>query len=145
MFNKKDLVLKRLQNTYCRLRASQIEGVGVFAIRDIPQDVNPFEGMRQEKWVTFKVEELQNLDKEVLTLIDDFFVIEKDGTVKIPVYGPNGMDISFFVNNSDDPNMKTIDDGFTFVTSRSIEKGEELTISYATYDDTHNEKKSRYK
>ena len=134
MFNKKRLVLNHLKNTYCRLRASQIEGVGVFAIRDIPEGVNPFEGMREDNWATFQISELQHLDKEVLKLIDAFCVIERDGSVKIPVYGLNGIDISFFINNSDNPNMKTIDQGFTFITSRPIKKDEELTVAYSTYD-----------
>ncbi len=140
MFDKKKKVLTHLQNTYCRLRASPIEGVGVFAIRDIPANIDPFNGKREENWATFHISELEDLDKEVLKLIDDFCVIEKDGSVKIPVYGMNGMDISFFVNNSSNPNMKTTDDGFTFITTRPVKKGEELTVSYATYDETFEEK-----
>ena len=39
--NKRKRLLGNLKNTYCRLKPSNIEGVGVFAIRDIPQGVNP--------------------------------------------------------------------------------------------------------
>lgn len=66
-------------------------------------------------------------------MIDNSYVIEKDGTVIIPDCALNGMDISFFANNSDSPNLET-NDGFIFITKRKIKKGEELTASYETYD-----------
>ena len=137
MLNKKKKVLEKLKNTYCRLRSSGIEGVGVFAIRDIPAGINPMLPSKEAKnarWYEFKVSELKDLDKEVLKMADDFFVIEKDETVMIPEHAFNGMDISFFVNNSKKPNMKTVDNGFTFVALRKIKKGEELTVAYETYD-----------
>ncbi|MBI5369869.1 hypothetical protein HZA85_01610 [Candidatus Uhrbacteria bacterium] len=105
--------LELLQKTFCRLQPSSIEGVGVFAVKEIPEGVNPFEGMR-----------------------DDFFVIEKNGTVRIPQSALNGMDMSFYVNNSDHPNLTTTD-GFLFITSRLIKPGEELTVAYAIYDEKY--------
>jgi SET domain-containing protein len=77
---------------------------------------------------------LANLHPEVNQIIDDLYVIEKDKTVYIPETGPNGADISFFINHSKKPNVKTIDEGQTFITLRKIKKGEELTIDYGTYD-----------
>ena len=129
----KEKVLKILKNTYCRLKPSKTEGVGVFAIRDIPENTNPFYGSKQ-KWHKFNISELKDLDKEILGLINDFFVIEEDETVLIPEFGLNGMDISFFLNHSKNPNLKTIDEGFNFITLREIKKGEELLVSYGTYD-----------
>ena len=123
-----------LQNTYCRLKPSKISGVGVFAVRDIPKDMVLFKGQRNEKWHKFKMEELKNLDNEILKMIDDFFVIEKNKTVSIPKSGLNGIDISFFVNNSDNFNARTIDNGFTFSSIRKIKKGEEITVAYSDYD-----------
>ena len=127
-------VLKRLQQTYSRLQPSKVSGVGVFAIRDIPKNISPFKGVNKQKWQEFKLEELKHLDKEILRMIDDFYVIEKDQTVMIPEYALNGMDISFFLNHSKKPNMYTKDEGTTFYTKRKIKKGEELTIAYGTYD-----------
>lgn len=139
MQNKKSEILKNLKNTCCRLRASKIEGVGVFAIRDIAKGKDPFPGIKNSKWHKFETKEFKNFDAEVLKLIDDFFVIEKDGTVYIPETGLNGIDISFFVNNSKNPNLKIVgsgkDEALAFKTSRPVKKGEELTVSYATYDE----------
>ena len=71
----------------------------------------------------------------VLYVFDVFYVVEKDGSVYIPERGLNGIDVSFFINNSDSPNLKTIDNGLNFETIREIKKGEELTTLYSDYDD----------
>lgn len=39
----KKVLLKNLQNDiYCRIKPSKKHGVGVFAIKDIPKNTNPF-------------------------------------------------------------------------------------------------------
>ena len=74
-------------------------------------------------------------------MIDDFFVIEEDKSVYVPENGLNGMDISFFLNNSKNPNLKIVGDGkktaVSFVSAKKIKKGEELTVSYATFDEKY--------
>jgi SET domain-containing protein len=129
---KKDII-ERIRNTYCKLKASSIQGVGVFAVRDIPENINPFSGIPDQKWLRFSMDELGEIDKNIMEMIDDFFVIEKDDTVNIPEYGLNGMDMSFFVNHSDNPNLVTLE-GRYFFTARKIKKGEELTVGYDAYD-----------
>jgi SET domain-containing protein len=130
-------ILDNLKNTYCRLKPSKIEGVGIFAVRDIPKGINPFYGLKKQAWHKFQISELKGLKKEILDLIDSFFVIHKNGTVYISDSCLNGMDISYFLNNSAKPNIKTIDDGANFVTLKKIKKSDELTISYATYDEKY--------
>jgi len=137
MSKTKKEILNNLKNTYCRLKPSKIEGVGVFAIRDIPIGINPFKGLKKQKWVKFHITELSKLDQEILGLIDSFFVINNKDIVWISEYGLNGMDISYFLNNSKRPNLKTIDDGTNFKTLRKIKKGEELTVAYSTYDEKY--------
>jgi SET domain-containing protein len=133
----KEKILGLLGNTYCRLRPSPIEGIGVFAIKDIPKNTNPFLGIRKQKWFKISMAELAGLDGEILKMIDDFFEIKKAGTVLLPECGINGMDISFFLNNSKKPNLRILTDGVNFVSSRKIKKGEELTVSYATFDEKY--------
>ncbi|HLC63151.1 MAG TPA: SET domain-containing protein [Candidatus Nanoarchaeia archaeon] len=132
--NKRKRLLGNLKNTYCRLKPSNIEGVGVFAIRDIPQGVNPLPESKNQVWITLEEKELKEIPKEVFELINSFFVIEKNKQVEIPEQGLNGMDISFFVNHSKSPNLETKDKGYNFITLRKIKKGEELTVDYGTYD-----------
>ena len=133
----KQKIIDNLKNTYCRLKPSKIEGVGIFAVRDIPKGINPFNGTKKQNWHKFHISELKSLNKELMPLIDSFFVIHKDGNVYISDSCLNGMDISYYLNNSDKPNIKTIDDGENFKTLRKIKKGEELTVSYATYDEKY--------
>lgn len=134
-------ILEKLKKTYCRIQPSSIEGVGVFAVRNISKNVNPFFGIIDKKWHKFEMSELKKLDKGVLKMIDDFFVIEKDGSVYVPKDGLNGIDVSFFVNTSKNPNLKIIGSGkelaVSFVTIKNIKRGEELTVDYATYDDKY--------
>jgi len=131
-------ILKNLKNTYCRLGSSKIEGVGVFAIRDIPKSKNPFSGIENSKYHNFNIDELKKLDKGVFKMVEDFFVIENDKTVNITENALDGMDISFFVNHSEKPNLKIYEsaenDSYSFKTLRKIKKGEELTISYKNYE-----------
>ena len=134
MKNDKLKTLEILKNTYCRLKPSKTSGVGVFAIRNIAKGQNLFPGLVKGRWYKFNTEELKELDKEILKMIDDFFVIEKDGSVEIQKLGLNGMDMSFYLNNSKNPNSKTIDDGLTFIALKKIKKGEEITVAYGDYD-----------
>ena len=48
-------ILNNLKNTYCRLKASKIQGVGIFAVREIPKGKNPFFGLRKQKWHKFQM------------------------------------------------------------------------------------------
>ena len=133
----KKQILQKLRNTYCRIKPSPVEGVGVFAIRDIPKGINPFQGIQKQKWFELDMGDIKIKDKEILKMMDDFFVIEENKKVLIPENTLNGMDISFFVNHSENPNIETTDGGFTFKTLRKIMKGDELIVSYATYDDKY--------
>lgn len=133
MSSGKKALLNKLKDTYCRLRPSRISGVGVFAVRDIPKGINPFRGPRPPKWTKFSASELKGLDESIMEMIRDFYAFEKNGTVFIPSIALNGIDMSFFVNDSKKPNLVTRDDGLTFIAKRRIRKGEELTVSYSTY------------
>ncbi len=131
--NFKNKILERIGKTYCRIKVSKVNGVGVFAMRNIPMATDPFTGIRKQKWSEMEMSNFKHLDKGILKMIDDFFVIEKNGKVLVPEFGLNGMDISFFLNNSKKPNMERLANG-NFITIRKIKKGEELMVSYKTYD-----------
>jgi len=144
MNKAKQKILDNLKNTYCRLMPSKIDGIGIFAIRDMPKGKNPFLGIKNSRYHKFKMQELKKLDKEIFKMIEDFFVMEKDGTVNITENALNGMDISFFLNHSNSPNLKIYDDGkndsYCFKTTRKVGKGEELTIAYEDYDENYKQK-----
>ncbi len=79
------------------------------------------------------------MDPAVIKMISDFYVKSKDGFWGIPYKGLNANDVSFYLNNSEKPNLKIIyDDESTmmiFKTSRFINAGEELLIDYREYEE----------
>jgi len=136
--NIKRTALRNLKNTYCRLKSSSHHGVGVFAIRDIPKNFNPFKGLKRQKWVEINIDELKHIEKDAMKMIDDFYVIEKDGKIEVNEGGLNGIDISYFLNDSKTPNVKRVKGGHEVITLRKIKKNKELTLAYSTFDYKYN-------
>lgn len=133
--NKKQL-LEKLSQTYCRVGISKIHGVGVIAIRDIPKGRNPFPGVEKQEYIKISKSEMDNLNIEIKKMIADFFVSERSDTY-IPICGLDGIDISFFMNHQQDPNVTVDEKGEMFTTLREIKRGEELTCNYAiSYGET---------
>ena len=134
-------LLKHLQNDiYCRLGVSKISGIGVIAIKDIPKGTNPFKNLSDEKdkIVSLDRDDLKSLDKNVAKIIGDFFGSNGGTVFDVLYYGPNHLNISYYLNHSDNPNIDTIDGGnayLDFVTNCTIKENEELTINYKQYDD----------
>lgn len=108
---------------------SRIQGVGVFAIKDIPKGTNPFIGSCQHKYLEFTQKELEELDFGVKNMVKDFCIF-KNGKMLIPTCAFNGIDISYFPNHSTKPNLTVDAYGEIFITSRNITAGEELTFDY---------------
>ena len=119
---QKSRIFENIAKTYCRLQPSKIEGIGVFALRDVPKNTNIFYGIKDEKWATFNIKDFKPLGKEIMKMVEDIFVVEKDGRVEIPSCGFNGMNVSFYLNHSLKPNVKTIDGGENFVTMRKVKR-----------------------
>jgi len=132
---KKQKLLQNFQkNIYCRIAVSKIHGVGVVATRDITKGLDPFSApIPRARWIKCHKSELAPLPTPVLEMVGDFFTYEADGSIWLPESGLNGIDVSFFMNTSKQPNVKTIDGGINFVTTRQIKVGEELTVDYETF------------
>jgi SET domain-containing protein len=132
-------IIKSLKNNYCRLKPSKINGIGVAAIKDIPKGKKLFVGSQVRRWAKFRLSELKNFDQETREMIKGFFAADDDGGYWVCQGGLNSIDISFYLNHSNKPNLKAIINKKTdfvsdFVTVRKIKKGEELTVSYETLD-----------
>lgn len=131
MVNFRKKLLDNLSNTYCRLKPSG-HGIGVFAIRNIPKNTNPYLNCRKVRWFKFNKKEIAKLPQEISQMIEEDY--GHDGEYNyIPYHGLNGNDISFYHNHSLRPNIITIDRGQTFITIQKIKKGEELLANYKTY------------
>jgi len=117
---------------YTRIAHSQIDknGVGVFAIIDIPEGTSIFFGDTDE--LLWKDErELSQLLPEIRRLYDDFCIIQNNK------YGCprnfNQLTVAWYLNHSEYPNV-TCNKDFNFVAKKEIRKGDELTVDYRTYN-----------
>lgn len=121
-------------NVYCRLRPSKRNGVGVFAIRDIPKGANPFRGVRQYRWESIDLktfEKDKSISKEIKELAQALYSVDR-GKLWFPNHSLNAVDISYFLNHSKNPNVET-KDGKIFRTKKRIKRGDELLVDYQTY------------
>jgi hypothetical protein len=105
----------------------------VIAIRGIPRDTNPFIEPVKPKWILLSPSDLANLDPAVRQMVYDFYATEKDSCVDISEFALNGMNISYFLNESEKPNLRRLRNG-EFKTTRKIRKGEELFTRYSDFD-----------
>jgi len=151
-------LLKHLKQTVYVKLAPGVAGVGVVALRDIPPGTNPFAPANQqllpkEKSVALTESELQGLPTAVREHVFDFFAAmddPRDESAGTPlrtdsselVYGvhacgPNALDISWYVNHSDEPNLEFVmidgeGDFNSYRTTRLVVAGEELLHNYRT-------------
>lgn len=115
---------------------SPSHGVGVFAVSDIPVNTDPFPGCWNGRYHSIPDEDIRELKEGVQEMVRAYCVF-RDGAWCVPQIGFNRLDISFFINHSDSPNVAT-DDGERFRALRDIKKGEELYVDYNTYSEGFN-------
>lgn len=136
--SKKDLIKNLEKDIYCRIQPSTKHGVGVFAIKDIPKWTNPYKTTygpcSVSRYININSEDLKNVPKGVIKILDDFIGLDEVNKYSIPIKGLNTLDISFYMNHDKNNNINIINDPkceFTiFKTNKLIKKGEELLINY---------------
>jgi uncharacterized protein len=117
------------RNLYTRIKASA-NGVGVFAIRDIPQGTPLFMG-DVGGTVAIPVSEVEAIaDEEVRRMYTDFCPVVNDCFVAPTDF--NQITMGWYLNHSAEPNVAALKD-LRFIASRFIPKGEELVSDYTTY------------
>lgn len=124
---------------YTQIRPSKIQGVGVFAMKDIPKGVDPFEPWEGESGrypVTEKM--LASLDRAVYKHVKDIFLYNPDFPSNTDTYvtltkGCHWIYTTpyYFVNSSE---SKYNIDKDTFRVTRDIKAGEELLSNYGRYE-----------
>jgi len=118
---------------FTRLGVSKIHGIGVFAITDIEKETPLFEfDNTNMTWVDAK--ELENLPPKLKKLYDDFCVIKNNKTVYGCPANFNQLTMAWYMNHSDEPNVK-IDKDYNFIANKPIKDGEELTINYNNFSE----------
>lgn len=128
----KELLIRELsQNTYVMLKPSPLEGVGVFAVRDIPAGCRDMFSKPdpEDTWITVTKKEVELLPPHAKFMVENYCLFDEDSYF-VPDHGFKKMDVSLFINHSDTPNIRSIDDGDYFEAIRPINEGEELLLDY---------------
>ena len=138
---KDDIIQDLENNIYCRIQRSDIHGVGVFAIKEIPKDTNPFKTFINVDVVPIPEKEIMENEKipqTVKDMIRAFYVVQ-DGNIYCDARSLNEINITYFLNHSDTPNLdvKEINEESVFTANKNITIGEELTSNYSHYSDSH--------
>ena len=125
------------ENTWARIKPSKVQGVGVFAIRKIPKGTSLFpETNTHFEFITWN--QLGHVSPAIRKMIHDFFV-DNDFGFWCPNHSLNQLNISFFLNHSPRPNCFHNESGEIFAI-KDISIGMELTLNYADFDDSPDEK-----
>jgi len=128
---KAELLHELASNTWVMIKPSPIEGIGVFALQDIPKGCRSMfsKANEQEQWITISKAEVENLPEHARALIGNYCLYD-DENYFVPDYGFKKMDLVNFLNHSDTPNIISINEGEFFEAIRDIKKGQELVIDY---------------
>jgi hypothetical protein len=119
---------------YVRLGLSSIDGIGVFAIRPIPQGTNIFANDAvQLVWVDKAELAATGLTPAERSLYEDFG-IQRGDRIGCPVNFHN-LTPGWYLNQpapGAEGNVSS-DESFNFTAARDIDEGEELTIRYLEF------------
>ena len=124
-------------DVFARIGVSAIDGVGVFAIRDIPAGTDIFANDRTGLvWVERADLEAAALSEAQFKLYNDFAI--RDGSRFGCPETFNTMGVGWQLNQpvAGTAANTLINDKLSFVAARDIVAGEELTITYASYSST---------
>ncbi len=127
--NLKELLNDLADNTYVMIKPSPVDGIGVFAIRDIPRGCREMFSKGIGEWIKVPKAEVELLPAHSKALIETYCLFDNDNYF-VPDYGFKIMDLVNFLNHSGEPNIISINDGEFFETIRDIKAGEELLINY---------------
>jgi SET domain-containing protein len=128
---KAALLAELSSNTYVMLKPSPIEGIGVFAIADIPKGCRTMFGKPDtaDEWITITKKEIESLPAHIQFLVGNYCLYDEEHYF-VPAHGFKKMDLALFINHADTPNIISVNDGDYFEAIRDIKTGEELLVDY---------------
>jgi SET domain-containing protein len=130
---KFELLQEIRDHTYIMLMPSTVEGVGVFAIVNIPKGCRDMFSKpgTDDEWVEIDRQEVDRLPTHARRLIENYCLFDQTRYF-VPAGGFKAMDLSLFINHADIPNIASVEDGRYFEALRDIKAGEELFLDYGT-------------
>jgi len=125
-------LLADLAGTRIALAPSEIHGVGVFALTDIPVGTRDlFSPPRQ--WVPLPLAAVETLPPHSRELVERYCLNDGEHYF-VPHHGFRVYDLVVFLNHSSVPNLQSVDAGDYFETIRPVTAGDELTVDYDTLE-----------
>ncbi len=126
---KTELLAELAHNTLVMLKPSPVQGIGVFAITDIPRGRRNIFSKDTSEWIPVSKEEVAQLPEHSRAVVENYCLYDNNNYF-IPEYGFKMADLVIFLNHSDEPNIISINEGADFEALRDICCGEELFIDY---------------
>jgi hypothetical protein len=126
---------------FVKLKPSNISGVGLFAIKDIPENTLLFEIWQGDSgYYPITQKQLESLDQEVSSHIKDIFILSEDFPNDTDIYvkltkGFHWIFIEpyLFINSGFYQKKSNVDKD-TMKSSKFIKNGEELLSNYERYE-----------
>jgi SET domain-containing protein len=132
---KQELLNELAHETWVSLKPSAIHGIGVFALRDIPQGCRTLFSRNVGEWIKLPIADVEKLPAHSKSLIETYCLYDDDNYY-VPDYGFKLMDLVNYLNHSSEPNIVSVNDGEYFETIKDIAAGEELLVNYNTIAET---------
>ena len=126
---KAELLSELAHNTLVMLKPSPVQGIGVFAITDIQAGQRNIFSRDTSEWIAVSKDEVAQLPEHSRAVVENYCLYDNDNYF-IPEYGFKMADLVIFLNHSDEPNVRSLNDGADFESLRDISSGEELFIDY---------------
>ena len=127
--DKAALMKELVHNTFAMLKPSPVQGIGVFAIRDMSKGQRNIFSNDKSEWIKISKAEIETLPQHSKAIVENFCLYDAEHYF-VPEYGFKMVDLVIFLNHDENPNIVSINDGEDFEALRDIKAGEELFIDY---------------
>jgi hypothetical protein len=125
---KKEIIDNISKNTKLRLKPSKVcDGVGLFSIVEIKKDEIIFDDVTADD-IYIRWDEIPNLRGEVKNYLNSMCNSDKDGLYLSRT--PNNINLAYFVNHSDNPNVFHDLELDRFIAIKDIGVDEEIVCVY---------------
>ena len=128
---KKEIIEGLTNFCNCRVKCSDVHGVGLFAIKDLPKGTSIFG--KQDPQIGgihfFTHLSLKKLPDEVLDILYDYNFITDTG-MHLPDYAWNYHHLSSYINHSENSSVDYHLDTNDFLASKDIRKNDELLCNF---------------
>lgn len=132
----REALLKELsEETFITLKPSPVHGIGVFALRDIPQGCKTLFSRNVGEWIRVPISDIDQLPDQTRNMVETYCLYDETHYY-LPDYGFKVMDLVNYLNHSSTPNVISVNDGEYFESIREIKEGEELLVNYGEIVDT---------